>query len=242
MDDEINSRKTRGTNTFYSKHYDFDNLTKRIFQRDKSEAYTTLFDEIEYFPTLLTNMIDADDPKKIETLNFLKFLLEKNMNNSEIMKSTSIKINNEMVSFPILLLKLYISTENNEIINLVKDVFEMMINNANIDASNYEFISQHLSKSFRDNTFTLNEKVLNKYLEILKVLYGERLNPSKPKNYFYFSGSGSIRVNQKRLEDDKIKINNVKILFLFRLDASFQYGSKSKSFLTTQPETSLIYS
>ena len=50
---------------------------------------------------------------------------------------------------------------------------------------------------------------MKSYLELLKILYGERINPSKPKNYFYLSGTGSIRVQMKSLEEEKIKINNV---------------------------------
>jgi hypothetical protein len=50
---------------------------------------------------------------------------------------------------------------------------------------------------------------MDRYLEILKVLYGERLNPTKPKNYFYLSGNASIKVQTKYLEEDKLKLNNV---------------------------------
>ena len=50
---------------------------------------------------------------------------------------------------------------------------------------------------------------MDKYIDILKILYGERINPNKPKNYFYFSAKGSIKVNTKYLENERIKIINV---------------------------------
>ena len=50
---------------------------------------------------------------------------------------------------------------------------------------------------------------MDKYINLLKIFYGENLNNYDPKNYFYFSGSSSIRVNELKLEEERIKLKNV---------------------------------
>jgi len=82
----------------------------------------------------------------------------------------------------------------------------------------------------------LTDKLINKYIDLLKILYGEKLIEFKPTQYFYFNGNGGIKVNEKSLEEEKIKLNNV-ILYLYR-ELLLHSGSELKAFLQKKP---LIY-
>ena len=154
-------------------------------------------------------MFNCEDEIKIQILNHIKFFIESNLNNCEIFNRCSANIKNEKVPFSLILLKIFINSDNEKIQKSIKEIFEILINNVNIKAFNYEYVSQEISFYFRQNEVKITEIKMDKYIDILKILYGERINPNKPKNYFYFSAKGSIKVNTKYLENERIKIINV---------------------------------
>lgn len=120
------------------------------------------------------------------------------------------------------LIDIYINSQTEILTNSIKDCLEVMINNLDSNKEVFEFIYQKLSIYYRmkqENRDQLDNTLFNKYLSLLKVLYGERLNTSRPGNYFYFSGNGALRLDDKKLSEDKIKLNQGCVIsFWFKLD------------------------
>jgi hypothetical protein len=144
----------------------------------------------------------------MEILDFLLFILKKFPQNCEVFMKISSENPKEMNILSILIKK-YLITEKIEIIKILNEMIEFFINNISLDKSSMEFIFQELSIFFRSDLVLLNEILLNKFLKIFKILLGEKLSYTKPKNYFYLSGSSCIRVNEKILEEERLKISNV---------------------------------
>ena len=188
---------------------DFNEIIERIFLKNTSGNYTTLIKDIDFINSLFEYLFNCEDEIKIQILNHIKFFIESNLNNCEIFNRCSANIKNEKVPFSLILLKIFINSDNEKIQKSIKEIFEILINNVNIKAFNYEYVSQEISFYFRQNEVKITEIKMDKYIDILKILYGERINPNKPKNYFYFSAKGSIKVNTKYLENERIKIINV---------------------------------
>lgn len=183
------------------------NLINAIFQRNQNGIYSSSIDNIENLPNLINYLIESEDEEvKLQILYLLKFVLEINLNNIEIISRCSTS-NNTL--FTQNLIKIFLSCDKNEIRLVIKDIFEILLNNTNITAINYEFIFQDVVKYFREVNLKIDNKIMDRYLDILKIMYGERLNPAKPKNYFYLSGTGCIRVHNKYFEEEKLKLNNV---------------------------------
>ena len=109
-----------------------------------------------------------------------------------------------------ILCDIYINTSNVQLIKTIKELLTTLSNNGNITKENLDFVYQKLSIYFRDNKMEITQELLIKYIDILKILYGENMNNPFPRNYFYFSGSSSIRINELILEEERIKLNNVK--------------------------------
>jgi len=63
-----------------------------------------------------------------------------------------------------------------------------------------DYIYQSLSTFFQEESKELNSGIMVKYFELLKIFYGENLNNRMPK-----------RVNELKLEHEKIKLKNVYI-------------------------------
>jgi hypothetical protein len=150
-------------------------------------------------------------------LRILRYFLEKNQNNhtifSQIMISTKEETN---INFHLILIKIYLKSDNQDLLNIIKEILELQINNVNVNKKTFDYLSQVLSEYFNDvKSPAPNSKIINKYLDIYKLLYGERLNASKPKNYFYMSGTASIVVNSKKLDKEKLKITNVIFYYIF---------------------------
>ena len=206
----LNRRKS-SLSLMTSLNKDVNSMIGRIFHKNQSGLYTSLIEEVEYIETLYKHLLTSNEDDQIQILNFLKFALENNINNAEIFNSISTNIDNIKLPFSLILLKIFIGSENKEIHSLIKDIFEILLNNININAFNYEYVYQNLVIYFRQNDKKITVDKMSRYLDILKILYGERINASKPKNYFYFSGNACIKVQSKYFEEEKIKISNVNI-------------------------------
>ena len=182
------------------------NMINMSFQRIQNGSYTSSIDNTENLLSLVNYMLECEEEIRLQILYLLKFILENNLNNIEIINRCS-STNNTL--FTDILLKIFLSSDRNEIRCVIKDIFEILLNNSNISSQNYEYIFQDIVKYFRKSDLKVEAPIMDRYLEILKVLYGERLNPTKPKNYFYLSGTASIKVQTKYLEEDRLKLNNV---------------------------------
>lgn len=113
-------------------------------------------------------------------------------------------------SFLTILIKKYLTSNCEELLKILKDLIEFLINNVEFDKNSIEFIFQELAVCYRFNQTILNDFLLNKFLNLLKLLLGEKLSYSKPKNYFYLSGFSCIKINEKILDEERIKLSNVK--------------------------------
>ncbi len=182
------------------------NMINMIFQKNQNGSITSSIENTDNLSSLVNYLLECEEEIKLQILNFLKFILENNLNNVEIINHFS-SSNNALFSHN--LLKIFLSSDKAEIRSVIKDIFEILLNNSNINSQNYEYIFQDIVKYFRKSDLKVEVHIMDRYLEILKVLYGERLNPTKPKNYFYLSGNASIKVQTKYLEEDKLKLNNV---------------------------------
>ena len=95
----------------------------------------------------------------------------------------------------------------------ILECLEVLINNINLKKEVMEFVYQKLSvynrllSKYPNDKTLLSKKIVNKFKDLLKILYGERFNISKPYNYFYFSGTGFLKVLEKSLLETKIKIS-----------------------------------
>ncbi len=145
----------------------------------------------------------------MEILDFLLFVMKKFPQNSEVFMKISSENPKEMNILSILIRK-YLTTDNIEIIKILNEMIEFFINNIAFNKSSMELIFQELAVFFRSDCLLLTEILLKKFLKIFKILLGEKLCYSKPKNYFYLSGSSCIRVNEKILEEERIKLSNVR--------------------------------
>ena len=206
----LNRRKS-SLSLITSLNKDVNSMIGRIFHKNQSGLYTSLIEEVEYIETLYKHLLTSNEDDQIQILNFLKFALENNINNAEIFNSISTNIDNIKLPFSLILLKIFIVPENKEIHSLIKDIFVVLLNNISINAFNYEYVYQNLVIYFRQNDKKITVDKMSRYLDILKILYGERINASKPKNYFYFSGNACIKVQSNYFEEEKIKISNVNI-------------------------------
>jgi hypothetical protein len=109
------------------------------------------------------------------------------------------------------------SEVNSHLYQSIKDCLENLLNNVDCSKGVFEFVYQKLAKLYRNPE--INKNQFNKFLVILKLLYGDKLNPVKPSNYFYFSGNGAIRVDDKRLAEEKLKLDSgITISLWFKID------------------------
>ena len=136
------------------------------------------------------------------------FILKKFPQNTEVFMKIS-SDNEKESNFLTILIKKYLTTECNEIISILYEFIELIINQVSFDKSCIEFIFQELAKFYQSNQYILTENLLYKFIKLFKLLLGEKLCYTKPKNYFYLSGSSSIKVNEKILEEERIKLSNV---------------------------------
>ena len=141
-------------------------------------------------------------------LEFLSFILKKFSQNSEIFRKVSSE-NKKENSFLSILIKKYFITNCQEIMKIVMDLIEFLLNHVEFDKSNMEYVFQEIAVCFRHEKTILDENLLKKFMGILKLLCGEKLSYLKPKNFIYLSGSSSIKVNEKLLDQDRIKLSNV---------------------------------
>jgi hypothetical protein len=111
------------------------------------------------------------------------------------------------------------SNTESHLYNSIKVCLENLVNNINCNKEVFEFVYQKLAKQYRSSY--VDKGLIDKFLELLKILYGERLNSVKPGNYFYFSGNGAIRVDDKRLAEEKLKLDSgITISLWFKIDLS----------------------
>lgn len=108
------------------------------------------------------------------------------------------------------------NNSNPHVLTLCREILEGFVNYINISRNVFEYLYQQIAEYFR-REIDLTDIIMNKYINLLKILYGEKQIEFKPNNYFYFNGNGGIKVNEKSLEDDKIKMSNVIILLLREL-------------------------
>ena len=116
-------------------------------------------------------------------------------------------------SFLSILIKKYLTSDCEELLKIVNSLIEFLINHVEIDKSSIEFVFQELAVCFRFEQTILNEHLLKKFMDILKLLFGQKLSYFKPKNFFYLSGSSSIKVNEKLLDEERIKLSDVHNFF-----------------------------
>ena len=150
---------------------DFNEIIERIFLKNTSGNYTTLIKDIDFINSLFEYLFNCEDEIKIQILNHIKFFIESNLNNCEIFNRCSANIKNEKVPFSLILLKIFINSDNEKIQKSIKEIFEILINNVNIKAFNYEYVSQEISFYFRQNEVKITEIKMDKYIDILKILY-----------------------------------------------------------------------
>jgi len=95
----------------------------------------------------------------------------------------------------------------------ILDCLEVLINNIVLKKEVVEFVYQKISlyykilNKFPEEKSIQSKSLIKKIIDLLKILYGEKLNVEKPYNYFYFSGNGSLKVFEKALQEEKIKLN-----------------------------------
>jgi hypothetical protein len=130
---------------------------------------------------------------------------------------------------------IFLNNSNSHVLTLCREILEGLVNYINISRNVFEYLYQQIAEFFRKE-MDLTDKLINKYIDLLKILYGEKLIEFKPTQYFYLNGNGGIKVNEKSLEEEKIKLNNV-ILYLYR-ELLLHSGSELKAFLQKKP---LIY-
>ena len=118
----LNRRKS-SLSLMTSLNKDVNSMIGRIFHKNQSGLYTSLIEEVEYIETLYKHLLTSNEDDQIQILNFLKFALENNINNAEIFNSISTNIDNIKLPFSLILLKIFIGSENKEIHSLIKDIF-----------------------------------------------------------------------------------------------------------------------
>lgn len=121
---------------------------------------------------------------------------------------TEILFENEICDLVLVLIRLYLKTRTQSIGIIIEELLETIFNFYSVQNRYFEFIFTELSVYFRrDLMLTRDETV--KYLTILKILYGEKLNVMKPRNFLYFNQNGGIRIKEKRNDEEKLKLTNV---------------------------------
>ena len=95
---------------------DFNEIIERIFLKNTSGNYTTLIKDIDFINSLFEYLFNCEDEIKIQILNHIKFFIESNLNNCEIFNRCSANIKNEKVPFSLILLKIFINSDNEKII------------------------------------------------------------------------------------------------------------------------------
>lgn len=184
---------------------DKDELIQSIFRFNFQPTNTCLIKDIKNISKLYEFFIICDEDEKISILNVIEDCCCKVSHNSKILTSVNSSETNNLI---IILCNTYLATSNDFLIKNIQKLLTTITNNISVKKENLDYIYQCLSHYFR-NCEEISCKLMDKYINLLKIFYGENLNNYDPKNYFYFSGSSSIRVNELKLEEERIKLKNV---------------------------------
>lgn len=187
------------------------NLLNQIYHRNKHNCYTSIINDLTSIPSLFNLLIQSAEKEKIEVLDFLNKNINYNPNNCEIYTRISKNNTNINESLIMILVKLFLTENKKEILTLVREILEILINNVDISINVFEYLYQQLAEYYRKDMDLTNLKLM-KFIDLLKILYGEKQIKFMPRNYFYFTGEGSISVSEKALEENKFKLTNVNLL------------------------------
>jgi len=104
------------------------NMINMIFQKNQNGSITSSIENTDNLSSLVNYLLECEEEIKLQILNFLKFILENNLNNVEIINHFS-SSNNALFSHN--LLKIFLSSDKAEIRSVIKDIFEILLNNSN---------------------------------------------------------------------------------------------------------------
>jgi hypothetical protein len=206
-------------------------LINEIFLKNTNGKFSNLIKNTQHIPTLLSFLLNTGKEEQVifplntqlETINFLNLNFKQLPQNQEIFLKHSIKVDDLDIrdcKYNIfhVLISIFLNSEiDTGLYVSIKDCLEGLVNTVNCNKEVFEFVYQKLAKLYRNPT--VDKSVVEKFLVIFKILYGEGLNYAKPGNYFYFSGNGAIRVDDKRLAEDKLKLDaGITISLWFKID------------------------
>ena len=188
-----------------------DVLINSVFHLNFQSKFTFLIKDTKNLKNIFELLDQYDDNDKQAIFEVFDNCAKKVLHNSKILMSIILRNDSfNAKNLLTILCDIYINTSNVQLIKTIKELLTTLSNNGNITKENLDFVYQKLSIYFRDNKMEITQELLIKYIDILKILYGENMNNPFPRNYFYFSGSSSIRINELILEEERIKLNNVK--------------------------------
>ena len=184
------------------------NLFNQIYHKNNLNCFSSIILNLNNISNLFNILIKSEEKEKIEILEFISRNIKENPNNCFLYTSLSKVNSSENNNFLLILIKLYLNQNSNDLLKLVMMILETFVNKENIFLNVFQYLYQQLAEFYRKNMDLSFTKII-KYFDLLKILHGEKQVLVKPKNYFYFAGNGGIHVIDRSLEDEKIKLNNV---------------------------------
>ncbi len=204
-----------------------DQLLSSIFHQNIQLKFTCLVQDTKNLSDLLKFLISCDEKDLLSILQVIDNCCKRVSHNSKILTTVSLDVSSKSFNLYMILIDRYLNSSDIQIQSIIKDIFNSLINNSFLTKVVTDYLFQSLSTFFHEENKELNSGMMVKYFELLKIFYGENLNNPMPKNYFYFSGSSSIRVNELKLEHEKIKLKNVSIHIIKGLVLSLWFKIES---------------
>ena len=193
---------------------DKDQILSNIFHQNIQSKFTCLVQDTRHLNKLLEFLITCDENNLLSILQVIDNCCKRVSHNSKILTSITINKSSKSINLYMILIDRYLVSSDKTIHCIIKEILISFINNSYFTKEIIDYVLQSLSKFFYEESKELDKEMLLKFLELLKIFYGENLYNHLHRNYFYFSGSSSIRVNELKLEHEKIKLKNVNILFI----------------------------
>ena len=150
-----------------------------------------------------------------------KIQLNGNSLNEEIDLNKNITLNNNIQNFEDWIIKQYLLyfENNHELSEKLLNLLNVLLIVVGVDKKNLENVCQSLSKIYFYNDKKekqFDKKILNGYLKLFEILYCSNKH-IKPYNFFYFSNSGNIFI------DNLSKDNSMKIKEGFTIFQNFNF-------------------
>lgn len=205
------------------------NLIDEIFLKTQNGSFTNIIKNQGHILNLLEYLyICPNESDKLEIINYLGFNFKQVPHNMDIFlkvfivpdKNNIFVKNLKKLNLFHILIDSYILSDSIIMESSIKECLEELVNNVECKKEIIEAVYQKMSVYYRiplEEKQSLEKSLFIKFLQLLKIFYGEKLNIVPPNNFFYFSGNGYIGV--KKLEEEKISLKHgLTISLWFRLE------------------------